>query len=162
LNGEHEPPMTATLAKGLGTVVRPLICAGAASMAVACVSAPKPGPVSTRAVQANPEVVADLAAAVHSPGPYPTFRQIPAMPTDVRPVTAWRTAVITEWSVKRRTEREAAAIPFVLADTEAWAARERAKIPASENEPPAADAAAQIEAFAAAERERATPPPPPK
>jgi hypothetical protein len=131
-------------------------------MAAACVSAPKPGPIATGSKQANAQVTADLAAAVHSPGPTPSFKSIPATPTDIRPVKDWRTAVNTEWSIKRRTEREAAAIPFVLADTEAWAAAERAKIPAAESEPPAPNAAAQIEAFAAAERARATPPPPPQ
>jgi len=67
-----------------------------------------------------------------------------------------------EWGDKRQTERQAAAIPFTLANTEAWAERSRAKIPASERSQPAPSVAEQSEAYAAAQRARATPPPPPQ
>ncbi|HEX4180127.1 MAG TPA: hypothetical protein VHY32_05005 [Caulobacteraceae bacterium] len=119
-------------------------------------------PLAAGGVNPDSTVSAETVAVAHAPGAYPHFTQVPAIPTDVRPVAAWRTAVVGEWHVKTRTERDAAAIPFTLTETEDWAQRTRKKIPVGQTTPPALDAAQQIEAFAAAERARATPPPPPQ
>jgi hypothetical protein len=119
-------------------------------------------PLAAGGVNRDSTVHAEVEAAMRAPGSMPHFSQVPVMPTDVRSIPAWRTAVVDEWAVKRKTEKEAAAIPFTLANTEEWAERTRAKIPASQAVPPATDAAAQIEAFATTERSRATPPPPPQ
>jgi hypothetical protein len=128
-----------------------------------CAHAPMlTNPLAAGGVNRESSVSAEVTAATHAEGSFPRFSQVPAIPTDVRPAPAWRTAVVSEWGQKRQTERQAAAIPFTLANTEAWAQRTRAKIPASQTTPPAPDAASQIEAFAAAERARATPPPPPQ
>jgi hypothetical protein len=129
-------------------------CAGA--------RAPAMNPFAVGGVNPDSTVQAEVVAAMHAPGAAPHFSQVPVIPTDVRPVPAWRAAVVSEWATKRRTEKEAAAIPFTLANTEEWAQRTRAKIPASQLTPPSAQDAAQIEAFATAERARATPPPPPQ
>ena len=69
--------------------------------------------------------------------------------------------MIDEWRLKRATEAEAASTPFLLANTQAWAQAEHAKIPASELQAVSPDEATESEAYAAAQRARATPPPTP-
>jgi len=141
-------------------LVRALLVAVAAAGACACAS----NPLAFGKIDQTSPVAADVAAAQRAPGPYPSFSRIPPVPKDVRPVSAWRASVYDTWGLKRQTEVEAAAIPFVLTegDAEGWAAAERAKIPAAEMIAPAADASGQAEAFAAEQRARATPPPSPK
>jgi hypothetical protein len=141
-------------------LVRALLVAVAAGGAGACAS----NPLALGKLDQTSPVAADVAAAQRAPGPYPSFSHIPPVPTDVRPARAWRASVYDTWGLKRQTEAEAASIPFVLVPGEAdgWAAAERSKIPDVEMIPPSADASEQAEAFAAAQRARATPPPPPK
>jgi hypothetical protein len=139
-------PLWATMATSLG----------------GCANAPALNPLAVGGVNPDSTVQAEVVAAMNAPGTAPHFSQVPIVPSDVRPVPAWRAAVVSEWSQKRRTEKEAAAIPFTLANVEEWAQRTRAKIPAGQTTPPSAQDAAQIEAFAASERARATPPPPPQ
>jgi hypothetical protein len=127
-----------------------------------CANAPNLNPMAAADVTQNSTVAADVTAARHIQGSYPHFSQVPVIPTDVRAVPAWREAVVTEWNQKRKTEREAAALKFTLANTEEWAQRTRAKIPSGQTTPPALDTADRIEAFATTERARATPPPPPQ
>jgi hypothetical protein len=129
--------------------------------ALACAQA-SANPFTFGPIDPSSPVAADVRAAEHAPGPYPKFSTVPAPPKDVRPVSAWREAVYDTWALKKKTEADAAAIPFTLTgkDTSAWVSQQLAKIPSSETAPPAADAAAQSEAFAAAKRARATPPPP--
>ena len=106
-------------------------------------------------------VAGDIADAQRHPGPYPTFADVAPVPKDVRPARAWRVAVYDVWDKKKQTEAEASAIAFslVTGETEGWADSERSKIPAAEMIGPATDNADQSEAFAAAQRARATPPP---
>lgn len=137
----------------------------AAAAAVAgCAGTSRLNPMGAGGVDATSPVAADIRAAQHAPGHYPKFSQIPPIPKDVRPDTAWRDSVAATWALKRQTEAEAAAIPFTLTvgDAQAWAATELAKIPPAEMTPPQADATRQAEAFAATQRARATPPPPPQ
>lgn len=143
--------------KGPAPLAATVLLAGLAS---GCAS----NPMAFGKVDRSSPVAADVVAAQHAPGPYPNFAEIPPAPKDVRPVSAWRAAVYDEWGLKKQTEAEAAAIPFVLTvgDAEGWAAVERAKIPAAEMIPPASDASSQAEAFAQAGLARATPPPTPK
>lgn len=119
-------------------------------------------PLTAGGINPDSTVAAEVNAEGRTPGSFPHFSQIPAVPTDVRPVKDWRTAVVGEWHVKTRTEHEASALPFSLANTEEWAQRTRRKIPTNQTILPTVSAAQQIEAFAAAERARATPPPPPQ
>jgi hypothetical protein len=139
------------------------VLAAATAMA-GCVHMPNANPLAAGGINPDSTVAAEVAAVSHAPGSYPRFAEIPSLPTDVRPVPAWRTAVITEWGQKRKTEHEAAALPFTLnnTSTEAWAEKTRRRIPQSETMQPAPDATQQSEAFAAAERARATPPSPPQ
>ena len=127
-----------------------------------CAHPPVTNPFTAGGINPDSTVAAEVNAAGRTSGAFPHFSQIPAVPTDVRPVKDWRTAVVTEWHVKTKTEHEASVLPFTLANTEEWAQRTRRKIPNSETIPPTVSAAQQIEAFAATERARATPPPPPQ
>ncbi|HEY1749789.1 MAG TPA: hypothetical protein VGG29_00890 [Caulobacteraceae bacterium] len=88
---------------------------------------------------------------------YPSFASIPPLPKDVRPLKAWRQAVTTTEAEGARLQRQAAAEPWTLRDTDAWADTERgqAAAPRQITQPSQADS----EAFAAAMRARATPPP---
>ena len=138
------------------------LLAGVALTLTGCAHTAAMNPFAVSGVNPDSTVAAEVNAASHMSGPYPHFSQIPALPTDVRTVPAWRTAVVTEWRDKRQTEREAAALPFTLANSEDWAQRTRLKIPPGERSQPTPTAAAQSEAFAAAVRARATPPPPPQ
>ena len=124
-----------------------------------CVDLPKANPFAGGPVDSRSAVASQTTTASGQTGPLPRFSDIPAVPTDVRPASAWRTAVTTELAVKRQTEAAAAAVPFSLANTQTWAAAERAKIPAREMIEPNGDNAAQTEAYANAQRARATPPP---
>jgi hypothetical protein len=135
-----------------------------ATVLAGCAETDRANPLTFGKVDSNSSVAADVAAAQGSPGPYPSFSHIPPTPKDVRPALAWRESVAETWALKRRTETDAAAVPFGLTSGEAqgWADTERAKIPAEEMTPPPADAAADTQAFADTARARATPPPPQK
>jgi hypothetical protein len=149
--------MASERANWRNALARGLLVALAACGAAACAD----NPLAFGKIDATSPVAADVAAAQRAPGPYPSFSRVPPVPKDVRSVAAWRTSVYDIWGVKRQTEAEAAAIPFVLTDgdTESWAAAERGKIPAAEMAGPTTDTSAEAEAYAAAERARATPPP---
>lgn len=147
-------------------MMRPSRLSAAAALALmvalaGCATRPIVSPFSLGPVDRRSTVAADVAHAARSPGPYPQFDTVPPVPHDVRPTSAWRSAVRSELGEKRTLEADAAAIPFVLAGTEAWAVAQRAKIPASELTPVAPGEAGQSEAYAAEQRARATPPPAP-
>jgi hypothetical protein len=90
--------------------------------------------------------------------PYPTFGQIPALPTDVRSMAAWKASVLAVKAEGAQLTEMAAAEPWTLGDTEGWAERHRAE---AAPPPPitTASSEADTEAFAAAMRARAMPPP---
>jgi hypothetical protein len=142
-----------------GRATRIAACAAMALVVAGCANL---NPLSAGGVDTNSTVAAEVAAASRAPGRYPRFSDIPAVPSDVRRVPLWRSAVLAEWATKRRVEHEAAALPFTLANTEAWAAGQRSKIPLPETIPPTPNAGEATEAFAASARARATPPPPPQ
>lgn len=144
-------------------LMRAALCAVAAVALAGCAETSKLNPMAEGPINPASPVAGDIVKAEHTPGPYPTFLQVPPVPKDVRPASAWRASVAETLGWKRQTQAEAAAIPFtlVVGDADSWAQVERAKIPASEMDAPATDASQQAEAFAAAARARATPPPPP-
>ncbi len=144
-----------------------LLSAGAAMLTAGCIDmrvmdTRAMNPLAAGGVNPDSTISAEVVAAQHAPGPFPRFSQVPPPSTDVRTVPEWRAAVVSEWNRKRQTEREAAALPFTLANTEAWAERTRAKIPANERSQPAPSMADQTESYAAGQRARATPPLPPQ
>jgi len=142
---------------------RSRLCAGLALAALlgGCATGAK-NPFALGGVDPTSPVAAEVRAASASPGPYPRFVDIPARPKDVRTYQAWKEAVLSEMSLKRQTEAEAAAIPFTLNNTEGFAATTRARVLPQFSQQAPADERAQAEAFAAAQAARATPPPAPK
>ena len=104
-------------------------------------------------------VYQDVMAATQHPGPYPQFAEIPKIPTDVRPVSAWFASVAEVEHDKSSLNTAVAALPPVPADTESFAANalSEAKAPAADAPPP--DAADQSQAYAQSLRQRAIPPP---
>ncbi len=140
----------------------PVALFGVAATLAGCATGPIVSPFSPGPVDPRSAVAADVAEAARTPGSYPHFAAIPPVPNDVRPALAWRSAVRSELTEKQSVEAEAAATPFTLGDSEAWAQAELAKIPQGELKPVAPDEAAASEAYAAAQRARATPPPAPQ
>ncbi|HZC16116.1 MAG TPA: hypothetical protein VE309_05095 [Caulobacteraceae bacterium] len=104
-------------------------------------------------------VAAQVKAAQKAPGPYPTFSQIPAIPKDVRPVSAWRATVTQTLAEKHQVDAANAAYPYSLHDTQAFADAQHAQIPAAEAAP-SSDTSSASDAYAASVRARATKPPP--
>ena len=127
-----------------------LIGAGLAAPAAA---QPKlnPPPVRPNPVTQNAMAEASKAA------PFPTFAQIPPMPTDVRSMAAWKVSVTTLKAAGARLTEMAANEPWTLGDTEDWAERHRTR--ATPPPPVTTASQADTEAFAAAMRARAMPPP---
>ena len=128
-----------------------LIGAGFAAPAVAQPT------LSPPPVHPNP-VTEHAIADASQDAPYPTFAQIPPLPTDVRPMGAWKASVLNVKAEGAQLAEAAAAEPWTLGDTDGWAAQERADAAAP---PPITQASSQAdtEAFAAAMRARAMPPP---
>ena len=105
-------------------------------------------------------VAAQVKAAEQAPGPYPKFSQIPPVPTDVRPLSAWRATVEGALAEKHEVDAATAAYPYGLHDTEGFAEATRARIP-PDQATPSTDAAEASDAYAASVRARATRPSPP-
>jgi hypothetical protein len=137
---------------------RAALCAALVVATAACASPPKFGPFGMGGVDPNSPVAAEVTQAEHTPGGYPKLSATPAIPTDIRPVTAWREAVLAVKADRVATDRQAAAIPFTLNNTQTWAAQTRGRVDPGEAHGAPAQTQAQAEAFAAQERARATPP----
>ncbi|HVN00128.1 MAG TPA: hypothetical protein VMT68_07925 [Caulobacteraceae bacterium] len=129
--------------------------AGYASVAAAAVVVASLAPACA---PAQPQgATAGAIAAAEQPAPLPTFASIPPAPTDVRPFDAWRSAIVELKGAGVRVAAEAAAEPWVLRDTEGWAARERSEGTAPP--PVTTPSEGDTEAFVATMRARAIPPP---
>jgi len=161
LNGEND--VLSISGDGLNSDrgTKALVMLASALVLSGCVDLPKANPFAETTMTASPAIVAEVNQAEQSPGAYPRLSAIPPVPTDVRPASAWKSAVVSEWALKRNAEATAAQIPFTLSDTEGWAKAKQAQIPADQTTPPPADAKAETEAYAQSLRGRATPPPPP-
>ena len=103
---------------------------------------------------------AQVRAAQQAPGPYPKFSQIPNLPKDVRPISAWRATVTEALAEKHQVDAANAAYPYSLGDTQGFVDAQHARIPAAEAAP-STDATSAADAYAASVRARATKPPPP-
>jgi hypothetical protein len=113
------------------------------------VAAPKPQPSASPALSAISEG--------EKPAARPTFAQIPAAPTDVRPFVAWRSSIADIRKVGVQTAAEAHAGPWLLSGSEVWADQARAEAvpPAPMTKPAQGD----TDAFVREMLRRATPPP---
>lgn len=115
-------------------------------------------------VDPNSPVAAQVRAASKADVDMPRFRDVPPLPANVRPATAFKAAVNDSSRAGDQLGAYIAANPPSLAtdpaQTEAFAEGQRARIPADQRgvvPPPAG-----TEEFAARLREQATPPPTPK
>jgi hypothetical protein len=135
----------------------------ALAAALTLIGAGLAGPVAAQPTLSPPPVHPNPAtqhaiAEASKNAPYPTFAQIPPLPTDVRSIVAWKASVLSLKAEGAQLAEMAAAEPWTLGDTEGWADRERAEAaPPPPITTPSSEA--DTEAFAAAMRARAMPPP---
>jgi len=102
----------------------------------------------------------EVAAISRAQQTYPSFADIPAAPTDLRPLRAWGQAARASQADRLALEQATADGTWTLSGTEAFAARAIAAagpVPAS-----LTSTSAATEAYVRELRRRATPPPPPK
>lgn len=129
--------------------------AGCADLALASRLTPKGvDPASPVARQVRAAAARDYA--------FPSFRDVPARPRDVRPAGAWRAAVVDMIGERRALKGWTAENPALTGDTEGFAAAGRAVIPPEVLRPLDATVADPTEAFVERTRQRAAPPPPPR
>ncbi|HUO11554.1 MAG TPA: hypothetical protein VMU37_02250 [Caulobacteraceae bacterium] len=118
----------------------------------AAAAKPTPPPAT-----ASPETTAAINGAQHSPAPYPSFRHLKPKPSGLRSVAAWKGAITDVKTTGQQMFARAATQPWTLADTTAWAAKEREEATPPPPITTASDAA--TDAAVAAMRERAKEPP---
>lgn len=107
----------------------------------------------------NPESpVAPAAVAASQSNPhYPRMDKIPPVPTDIRPASAYKAAVIDEIKARRWIKQLDASLAAPPPDTDRFVQSADAALNKDKIEPPAEDQAARTEAFAAAARAAARP-----
>jgi hypothetical protein len=127
-------------------------CVGLGVVATACVG----DPVGSARIDPASPIAGDATRLVKVNPRFPTFAQIPAAPTDVRPPQAFRRAVEDTRAAGDRLVAETAPSTWSLTGTERFADRATAEV----NDDTAAPR--DTEGFARSGRERATPPPPPR
>jgi hypothetical protein len=147
-----------------GNIGRIGLVAGAAMLMAGCADLGRVMSLNPQQVDPNSAVATQVRAAAKADVATPRFRDVPPLPANVRPATAFRSAVNSSNSAANQLSAYVAANPpSVAADpaqTEAFADAQRARIPADQRgvvPPPAG-----TEEFAARLREQATPPPSPK
>lgn len=139
---------------------RLLLCAAAGSLLCACVTLPDVvEPYAGAPADPGSPAAAAIAAQAASRTEYPTFADIPQLPTDLRSTEGWRTVVAGTEEDREALLADTAPSTFSLNDTEAFAARSQAIVAYDPADVPTAADAAATEAWARAMRERATPPP---
>jgi hypothetical protein len=134
-----------------------MACAGAAAMLAGCMGG---NPFGTAQVDPGSPVAAEVASVAKAGGEFPSFRDIPPIPGDLRPLREWGREAEKLEAAAAQLERETAANTWTLTGTQAFAGRaQRDAGPALEVDNSARGA---TEAFARQIRERATPPPLPR
>jgi hypothetical protein len=130
------------------------ICAGLGG----CVPFPDP-PLTSRAVDPTSPVANTILRADNAERPpaYPTFRGIPAVPTDLRPADDWNKAVTALQGAGAELDEWKRANPAELTDTEQFAARTRAEVGLDPANLPPAPTPEESAAFAREQVQRATP-----
>lgn len=135
---------------------------GAAMSLAACVTVDAFEPGANATIDTSSPAAAAVAAAVADPGPRPTFANIPEIPTDVRPASAWRQAFDDQEADRLFTQGNVAEDTWSLSATEAFAADLRARVAEVDVHAPTDAEMAESDAYARALRARATPPPLPR
>jgi hypothetical protein len=141
---------------------RLLLCAASVLTLCACTSVPLVEPYANAEVDPTSTAAAQVQAAAAQRRDYPTFEDIPQMPTDLRSEGGWQLAVTATEQDRVELLNAAAPSTFSLSGTEAFAAAQRARIDIDPSDIPTAADAAATEAWARAMRARATPPPRPR
>lgn len=102
----------------------------------------------------NPESpVAPAAVAASQSNPhYPRMDKIPPVPTDIRPASEYKAAVVDEIKARRWIKQLDASLAAPPPDTDRFVKSGDAALNKGKIEPPADDQAAKTEAFAAAAR----------
>lgn len=134
-----------------------LVCVCGGAMLSGCAIS---NPFVTASVNPASPIAAEVAAKARAGHDYPTFADIPPVPTDVRPLPAFGRAAKDLEVAGAELARDTAPGTWTLTGTEAFAGRAR-DIAGPEATGPASTTAA-TEAFAKAQRARATPPPSPR
>lgn len=151
----NQSARTFAYARQTCVVARIFAVAAAGAVVAGCVG----NPFAEAQVDPSSPVAAEVTRLARANSDYPSFSEIPATPTDVRPLPMWGAAAGDLKSVKAELERATAPETWTLTgDTEAFAARAIAQVGP---ELPPTDPGA-TEAYANELRKRATPPPPPK
>ncbi|RAK61219.1 hypothetical protein DJ021_16115 [Phenylobacterium hankyongense] len=132
---------------------RLLACVGAAAFTSGCIG----NPLAEAKIDPASPVAGEVAKLAHSNSDYPSFSEIPAKPTDLRPARMYGQAARDVDQARVQIEQATAPGTWTLNNTETFAAAARAA--AGPDVAPAS--AADTEAFANTLRKRATPPPPP-
>lgn len=133
-------------------------CAAGSLLLGACAQLPKADPFPDAPVEAGSPLAAQIAREAAAPGPYPTFEDIPAIPTDVRAPAQWRAAVGELLDERQTLLAETAPSTFALHDTDAFVARTQGDANVQPGDVPTDVEIAESEAFARRLRERAIPP----
>jgi hypothetical protein len=138
-----------------GRASRPLAAAALAALVSGCIS----NPFADAKVDPASPIAAEVAKAAHVNEDYPSFSEIPAVPTDLRPVRMYGQAVRDLQRAGDQLVQATAPGTWTLTgDTEAFAGGAREQVgPTLAPADPAA-----TEAYVKELRRRATPPPPPK
>lgn len=142
--------------------MRLALLAGAASGLTACADLPKLEPGANAQVDPRSPAAAEVNAALKTPGPWPTFADIPSVPEDVRNSAEWRAAIEDQQADALYTARNAAADTWSLSATEEFEARIRREANPLGLQPPTDAEIAESEAYVRALRKRATPPSSPR
>lgn len=131
---------------------RLLSACGAAALLTACVA----NPFVDAKVDPNSPVAAEVAKVANARQGYPSFRDIPATPTDLRPVGLYGKEAEAVKLAGAALIRETEPGTWTLQNSESFA--DKARRDAGPELPPASTQ--DSDAFARELRERATPPPP--
>ncbi|MBP7817728.1 MAG: hypothetical protein KA085_16530 [Phenylobacterium sp.] len=134
-----------------------LVCVCGGAMVSGCAVS---NPFATAAVDPGSPVAAEVSAKARASNVYPTFASIPPVPSDVRALPAFGRAANELEAAGAELIAETAPGTWTLTGTEAFAGRARDIAGPGITGPESTTAA--TEAFAKAQRARATPPPPPR
>jgi hypothetical protein len=134
-----------------------MFCACASLSLAGCASS---NPFASLPIDPNSPVAADVARMSRTDGAFPSFADIPPIPTDQRPVAQWGQEARQLEVAGTTVERQTAPNTWTLNGTERFQAQ--AKAAAGPAGVAAGSSTAASEAFARQLRERATPPPSPR
>lgn len=134
-----------------------MFCACASLSLAGCASS---NPFASLPIDPNSPVAADVARMSRTDGAFPSFADIPPIPTDQRPVAQWGQEARQLEVAGTTVERQTAPNTWTLNGTERFQAQAKAAAGPAGVAPGSSTAAS--EAFARQLRERATPPPSPR